>query len=421
MGEFRMPSLGADMEFGTVVEWLVAEGDEVSKGDIVAVVDTDKADIDVEIFESGVIDELLVPEGERVEVGTPLARLRSAADGEGAPTPAPSTTPSKAEAAEPAEPAEPAETVEPAEPAEKVEPVEPAAPPAPTRTEPAELSPVLRRLAAHLGVDVGGLTGTGPGGAITRDDIESAAGEGATEREASAAPTTERAAPTGPGTDRTAAMRTAIGELMARSKREIPHYYVGSDIDVSAAMTHLAERNAARPVGERVLPAALLLKAAALALREVPELNGTWDDGFRASEHVHLGVAVRLRGGGLVAPALHDADELDAEELMRRLQDLVQRARSGRLRSSEMSDPTFTVTMLGDQGVDTVVGVIYPPQVALLGLGTITDRPWAADGMIGVRPVLRANLSADHRASDGITGARYLDRFARLLAAPDKL
>lgn len=381
MAEFRMPSLGADMEFGTVVEWLIGEGDEVTKGDIVAVVDTDKADIEVEIFTSGVVTELLVPVGERVEVGTPLARI--ATDGETPP-------------AEPA-PAEPS-TVEPS-------PVEPA----PAADEaPAELSPVLRRLAKHLGVDVGEVAGTGPGGAVTRADIEAAAAGTPVE-------------PERPEADRAAAMRTAIGELMARSKREIPHYYVGRDIDVGAALAFLADRNATRPVAERVLPAALLLKAAALALRDVPELNGTWDDGFHPADQVHLGVAVRLRGGGLVAPALHDADRLDVDELMRRLQDLVQRARSGRLRSSEMSDPTFTVTMLGDQGVDTVVGVIYPPQVALLGLGTITDRPWAVDGLLGVRPVLRANLSADHRATDGITGARYLERFARHLAAPEEL
>jgi pyruvate dehydrogenase E2 component (dihydrolipoamide acetyltransferase) len=364
-----MPSLGADMEFGTVVKWLVAEGDEVSRGDIVAVVDTDKADIDVEIFESGVIDEILVPEGERVEVGAALARLLPVG---ATPGPAPA---------------------------------------------PAELSPVLRRLATHLGVDVSDVSGSGPDGTITRADIEGAAAAPAT---SGAQPAIDTAGDT--GSDRAAAMRAAIGELMARSKREIPHYYVGTDIDVSATLAHLDGWNSSRSVTDRLLPAAVLLKAAAVAARRVPELNGTWVDGrFHAADHVHLGVAVRLRGGGLVAPALHDADDLPLDELMRRLQDLVQRARSGRLRSSEMSDPTFTVTQLGDQGVDTVIGVIYPPQVALLGLGSITERPWAADGMIGARPVLRATLAADHRATDGMTGARYLATFDQLLHEPETL
>jgi pyruvate dehydrogenase E2 component (dihydrolipoamide acetyltransferase) len=383
MGEFRMPSLGADMEYGTVVEWLVSEGDEVSRGDIVAVVDTDKADIDVEIFESGVIEEILVPAGERVEVGVPLARLHPVAK-----TQPVDGTPAQAAPA--------------------------AAPPQAPTPAAGELSPVLRRLAKHLDVDISNVTGSGPDGAITRDDIEAAAAS--TDTGPAAPPEPEAVA------DRTTAMRSAIADLMARSKREIPHYYVGTDIDMSTALAHLESRNSSRSVADRVLPAALLLKAAAVAARRVPELNGTWVDGrFHPADHVHLGVAVRLRGGGLVAPALHDADELPVDELMRRLQDLVQRARSGRLRSSEMSDPTLTVTQLGDQGVDTVIGVIYPPQVALLGLGSITDRPWAADGMIGARPVLRATLAADHRATDGMTGARYLSIFDQLLHEPETL
>lgn len=396
MGEFRMPSLGADMEYGTIVEWLVGEGDEVSRGDIVAVVDTDKADIDVEIFESGVIDELLVPAGERVEVGTALARLRSATGGVERPSVA----------------AEPRPTAEPA-------PVAPAVPPPAAADDGSATSAVVRRLAGHLGVDLTAVTGTGPDGRITRSDVEAAAESGTT----GAAPAPHEA-PSAPDatTDRTIALRSAIADLMARSKREIPHYYVGTDIDMSATLAHLEARNAASSVADRLLPAAYLLKAAALAARHVPEVNGTWVDGrFHHAEHVHLGVAVRLRGGGLLAPAMHHADDLPVDELMRRLRDLVQRARTGRMRSSEMSDPTFTVTLLGDQGVDTVVGVIYPPQVALLGLGTITERPWAADGMVGARPVLRANLAADHRATDGLTGAGYLVTFDRFLQEPETL
>ncbi len=217
-------------------------------------------------------------------------------------------------------------------------------------------------------------------------------------------------------------MRQSIAKLMARSKREIPHYYVGTDIDLQAAMDWLERANDERPVARRLLPAALLLKAAALAAREVPQLNGFWvDDGFQAGAGIHLGVAVSLRGGGLVAPALHDADRKDLDTLMTDLRDLTLRARAGGLRSSEMADPTITVTNLGDQGVDTVYGVIYPPQVALVGLGKIIERPWASGGMVGSRPVVRATVAADHRATDGHVGARYLVALDRFLQHPEEL
>jgi pyruvate dehydrogenase E2 component (dihydrolipoamide acetyltransferase) len=216
-------------------------------------------------------------------------------------------------------------------------------------------------------------------------------------------------------------MRRAIGALMARSAREIPHYHLATTIDISAALAWLAEANEQRSVSERLLPGALLLKATALAAREVPALNGFWDGSFRPAPAVHLGVAVSLRGGGLIAPAIHDADLLTLDELMAALRDLVGRVRTGRLRSSEMSDPTLTVTNLGDQGVDEVHGVIYPPQVALVGFGRVTDRPWASGGMLGVRPTVRATLAADHRATDGMIGARLLNAIDRLLQHPEDL
>lgn len=154
----------------------------------------------------------------------------------------------------------------------------------------------------------------------------------------------------------------------------------------------------------------------------MPQLDGFWTgDGFSPAPAVHLGVAVAVRGGGLIAPAIHDAADLPVPGLMAALRDLVSRARAGRLRTSETTDPTITVTSLGDQGVEAVFGVIYPPQVALVGLGRVVERPWAADGMLGVRPVVTATLSADHRASDGATGARYLSALDRLLQNPEGL
>ncbi|HEU5109657.1 MAG TPA: 2-oxo acid dehydrogenase subunit E2 [Micromonosporaceae bacterium] len=209
---------------------------------------------------------------------------------------------------------------------------------------------------------------------------------------------------------------------MARSAREIPHYHLTETIDLGAALAWLRDRNRRLPVPRRLVPAALLLKAAACAARTVPELNGFWvDGGFRPAPAVHLGVAISLRGGGLVAPAIHDAAELSLPDLMARLKDLVVRTRAGRLRQSELSDPTITVSNLGEQGVESILGIIYPPQVALVGFGRIADRPCAVDGMLGVRPTVIASLAADHRATDGATGARYLNALARLLHRPEEL
>ncbi|MGZ8752814.1 MAG: 2-oxo acid dehydrogenase subunit E2 [Acidimicrobiia bacterium] len=222
--------------------------------------------------------------------------------------------------------------------------------------------------------------------------------------------------------DRAANMRQAIGALMARSKREIPHYYLGHTIDFEGALQWLAARNAARSVSARVLPVALLVKATALAVREVPELNGFFVDGeFRPSVSVHVGIAVALRQGGLIAPALHDAETLDLDTLMRELRDLVNRARALTLRASEMADPTITVTNLGEQGVDSVFGVIYPPQVALVGFGAVVERPWAEGGLLGTRRLVSATLAADHRVSDGHRGARFLATVGRLLKEPEQL
>ncbi|GLX49562.1 acetyltransferase component of pyruvate dehydrogenase complex [Streptomyces hygroscopicus subsp. hygroscopicus] len=444
MAEFTMPSLGADMDEGTLQEWLVQPGDVVRKGDPVAVVETAKSAIEVECFETGRMGELLVEPGTTVPVGTPLALIEPTAEGAGKPR--------KTEDEPPVRPV----------------PAPVSAPTAGQDRGHIEAGPLVRHLAEQTGVDLEAVRGSGPGGRLTRTDVEQAAaattaaararvratplarrlaaerdidlatvtGTGgdfairaADVREAAprpeAPPPRHPAAPGRPAhppEDRTAAMRRAIAGLMTRANRDIPHYYLSTTIDMAPAMEWLHEHNRRIPVAERILPAALLLKAAALAAREVPSLNGFWaDDRFTAGEGVHLGVAVSLRGGGLVAPALHDADALELGELMTALKDLVARARTGRLRGSEVSDPTITVTNLGDQGVETVFGVIYPPQVALVGFGRIVDRPCAVDGLLGVRPVVTATLSADHRATDGAVGAHYLTAVDHLLRNPEQL
>jgi pyruvate dehydrogenase E2 component (dihydrolipoamide acetyltransferase) len=209
---------------------------------------------------------------------------------------------------------------------------------------------------------------------------------------------------------------------MSRSGREIPHYYVSTRIPLDTTLTYLAERNATLLVRERILPAAALLRAVAQAAVAVPELDGHWvDDAFVPADGVHLGVAVSMRDGGLLTPTIVGADALDLAGLMAALRDLVTRARSGRLRSSEVGGASMTVTNLGEQGVESVFGVIVPPQVALVGFGRIHEEPWAETGMVGVRRVVHASLAADHRATDGRTGARFLDALAGALQHPEEL
>jgi pyruvate dehydrogenase E2 component (dihydrolipoamide acetyltransferase) len=217
-------------------------------------------------------------------------------------------------------------------------------------------------------------------------------------------------------------MRQAIAAAMARANREIPHYYLSTTIDLKPALDWLTAQNERCPVADRLLYGVLLLKATALALREVPELNAFWqDDRLAIQPSIHLGVAVSLRGGGLIAPALHDADRKSLGQLMKELRDLVARVRSGGLRSSELSDPTITVTSLGEQGIEAVYGVIYPPQVALVGFGKVVERPWSVTGQIVSRPLVIATLAGDHRATDGHRGGVFLAALERLLQDPAKL
>jgi pyruvate dehydrogenase E2 component (dihydrolipoamide acetyltransferase) len=380
MIEFKLPSLGADMDRGTLLEWRVQPGQAVKKGDVVAVVDTTKAAVDVEIWVDGTVHRLVAAVGQDLPVGTVMAELL--APGESAPDAA-----AMSRAGAPAAPA--------AAPARQV------------------ASPAARRRAAELHLDLAGLAGSGASGAITLEDVERAAA-------LVAAPAPPETPP--PPADRQADMRHAIAAAMSRSKQEIPHYYLAETVPMRKALDWLHEANAQRPLAERLLPAALLLKAVALAVRDFPEMNGWFVDGvFHPGAVAHIGVAIALRQGGLIAPALHDVGGRELGAVMFGLADLVRRCRAGRLRSSEMSDPTLTVTNLGDQGVEDVFGVIYPPQVALVGFGRITERAWVQDGQLVVMPLVRVSLSADHRVSDGHRGAMFLMRLAELLQHPDKL
>jgi pyruvate dehydrogenase E2 component (dihydrolipoamide acetyltransferase) len=381
MGEFRMPSLGADMVAGTLVEWRKRPGDQVRRGEIIAEVETDKGAIEIEVFEDGTLDRICVEPGQKVPVGTVLAVIDGAAL---------ATAP---------------ETVAPAVPVSGPSPPQPVSP-QPEARERVRISPLARRLAEELGVDLGTLQGSGPGGVIVEADVRAAAG---------------KAHPEVP-LDRSARMRRAIAAAMTRSKREIPHFYLMTTVDFGTASRWLSETNLALRPAERLLPAVLLLKATALALLEFPELNARWeDDRLQPASAVSIGVATTLRGGGLVIPAIAHVNRRTLAELMVDLRDVVGRARAGKLRSSDLTEATITVSSLGERGADAVFPVIYPPQTAIVGFGSIVERPWAVGEQIMVRPVVSVTLAADHRASDGHRGAHFLEALTALLQEPDRL
>jgi pyruvate dehydrogenase E2 component (dihydrolipoamide acetyltransferase) len=405
MREFTLPSLGADMESGKLIEWLVKPGEEVHKGQVVAVVDTSKAAIDVEIWYDGVVGELRTTPGETLAVGAVMATILDPGEA----PPEPGTPPAEPERA-PAEP-EPAPGPSPAVAAA----AEPEAEASGVRRR---ISPAARHHAAELGLDLDGIAGTGPLGAVTLADVDAAASRPGAEAPTIEAPAVEPATPA----ERQASMRAAIAAAMSRSKREIPHYYLSETIPMARAVDWLTSENAARSVTERVLMAAVQLKAVGRALADFPQLNGFFVDGaYRPAPVAHIGVAIALRQGGLVAPALHDVVDKDLPTLMRELSDLVARTRAASLRSTELSDATITVTNLGDQGVQAVFGIITPPQVALVGFGRVALRPFVTEAGLEAIPTVTASLAADHRVSDGRTGAQFLASLHDWLQRPEDL
>ena len=437
MAEFRMPSLGADMEFGTLHEWYVQPGDRVQRGQVIAQVETEKGVIEVEVWEEGVVTQLLAEPGTELPVGAVLAILQTADEPE--PIAAPEKT-AVSTLTEP-HPMDQKPLVAKANGRTHARPkISPAArkraqelgidlsqlsgevisladveQAAAQKAAPAtpHITPVARKMAEKLGVDWQQLTGTGNHGAICKEDIEQAARPEPTPEPA------PKPAPQPEPADFQTGMRRAIARAMSRSNADIPHYYLETRINMAPALAWLEGENLKRPLKDRLLTAVLLIKAVARALGEVPALNGYWrDDEHQPQEAIHIGFAIALRQGGLIAPAIHHADLKSLDELMAALRDLIMRTRNGRLRGSEMTDATITLTNLGDLGVEKVFGVIYPPQVALVGFGKISDQVWVENGMIGVRPVLTATLAADHRATDGRIGGKFLDLLKKYLEEP---
>lgn len=400
MIEFTMPSLGADMEAGTLIQWLKRPGERFERGEALAVVETQKGAIEIENYHCGVLEEILVEVGQKVPVGQPLALLRldSQADEKTAASPPPAKPAVKAEAA-------------------------PGGHPLPTRPRPTAAAPGYRpRIspAALVRMQSLGLSperiAAGPDGAIGLREVDAAARR----LQPDAGP--ESPAPTASRGIAPDDMRKAIAAAMSRSHREIPHYFVGSRLDIGPLVAWLEAENTGRETARRLLYAAPLIRALALAFKCAPALNGHWvDDGFVPAESVHLGVAIALRGGGLIAPALLDADRLGVDEIMLALTDLVARARGGRLRSAEMTAATATVSILGDATADSLQPIIYPPQVAIVGCGRIVETAWAENGVLSARPSLTVTIGGDHRVSDGRLAAKFLNRLDTLLKQPEKL
>ena len=390
MIEFLMPSLGADMEAGTLVEWRKKPGDTVKRGDIIAEVETQKGLIEIEVFDEGIIGELLIKEGAKIPVGTVMALIN------------PSGT--KLERKE----ITPEQTVIAIQPTEEktIEKV---------REEKSEArtikaSPLAKRMAAENNIDLSQIQGTGEEGAITKEDVENAIAQ-----KEKIANSEEKNIP------QVQAIRSAVAAAMSKSNREIPHYYLEKRIDMTKALAWLGETNHKLPIQKRLLPAALLIKSVAQSLVDFPNLNASWDNGLQLKKEINIGFVVSLRGGGIIIPTIHNANLKNTSEIMEALNDIIPRARAMKLRSSDLSDSTITITSLGEGGADVVFGVIYPPQVAIIGFGGSSQQAVVENGMLGIRHVFTVTLAGDHRATDGLTGSDFLVTLNKHLQNPESL
>jgi len=386
MSKFVMPSLGADMESAVLMEWKVKEGDEVKKGDIIAEVETSKGVIEIEIFDDGVVEKLLVEPETDCKVGDTIALIRSTND-------------SLEEDMKQDIPHVKEENTE----IEVKQEVPHANDESKTEEKHIKISPAAKKRAKELNVDLSKII-LKIDGKIGLSDVENAVKK------------------TKPDTKAIDGMRQAIAKAMSRSNAEIPHYYLTASINLTPALKWLEGLNSNRSISERILPAALMIKAIVLALKKVPQLNGFWkDDTPQIIQEINPGIAIALRKSGLITPAILNTQEMSLDETMKSLDDLITRTRLGKLKGSEMTEQTITITNLGDLGVESVLGVIYPPQVAVVGIGRIMDKPWAENDMLSVRKVVQVTLAGDHRATDGRIGAQFLDKLDKILQKPQEL
>jgi len=418
MKTLTMPSFGADMAMGSIVKWNVKPGDQVAKGDIIASIETMKGLIDMEVFDNGTIVALIADEGDEVEVGRPIAELQLSNEEysdnkseetllrEGSPNVAVNSSSSINKI--PVSDASAGQTVtnktslETTDSLNKNVHVQ--------ITQQPKISPAARTKAIRLGIDWRLLPkGTGPDGALLLDDINIA-------KKTLAKPGS------GHVKDPSEAMREAIAATVSQSKRDIPHYYLQLDIVLDKALKWLSIHNADLDPNKRILITAVIFSAIARALNAFDAFNGFYRDGhYQPADSVHLGNAISLRQGGLMVAAIHDAQRLGLVDLMDKITDQVTRARKGGLRMSEMQDATVTVSNLGDRGTDSIQSIIFPPQVAIFGIGRPRVMPWVIDNKLSCATIVSISLAADHRVSDGHSGARLLNKINKLLQTPEKL
>jgi pyruvate dehydrogenase E2 component (dihydrolipoamide acetyltransferase) len=400
MIEFRMPSLGADMEDGTLVEWRLKSGDAVKHGDIIADVDTQKGLIEIEIFDEGTIDQLIIKEGEKVPVGTVMATIIPAEEKvsmikESIPDLEKTIITDKGKADK------------------KKKPIKKPLKKGSTESQPrVKISPLAKKIAEEKGIDFLTIKGSGEEGAILKKDINQAVDMNV-ESHVEVTGSKKEIAKQG--------VREAIASAMSRSNSEIPHFYLETRINMSKALDWLKETNKKSNLKDRLLPVVLFIKATAKAVNDVPEVNGYWENGLYLKDAINIGIAVSLREGGVVIPVIRDAEQKSLIELMTLLKDLIPRAKSLKLRSSELGEVTITLTSISAGNVDKVFGVIYPPQVALLGFGNIIEEAWVENDAISACPVVHVTLAADHRAIDGYLGSRFLTTLKNNLENPKEL
>ncbi|ROV58060.1 2-oxo acid dehydrogenase subunit E2 [Vibrio ponticus] len=421
-----MPALGADMQNGTLLKWQIKPGERVTKGDTLAVIETSKGAIDMESYHSGTITELLVEPEINLPVGSVIARIKS--DSITNPNVSSKTTVDNEFELPPyIPPKKRLETPQqiPTNYSDLTTPDQIKPDPLPNLTSNQRVfaSPVARKNAHLLGLKLSNIKGSGPQGAILLRDVPTQTSPEKSPSDVSRAAAKQMTSPSVPSSkDETTSMRHAISNAMTRSKQQIPHYYLSLEIDLTKAEHWLSEQNQQREPEQRLLLPALLLSAIARQLISYPQLNGFYrDNQFTPAQQINIANTISLRQGGIVTPAILNTDKLTLDQTMHALRDLATRSRHGRLRSSEVSQGTITVSSIGERGADSIIGVIYPPQVAIIGLGQLRQTPVVSNGAIMIGKVMTVTLAADHRVSDGITGARFLHELAKQLQHPEAL
>ncbi|MDE2861771.1 MAG: dihydrolipoamide acetyltransferase family protein [Chloroflexota bacterium] len=396
-----MPQMGYDMQEGTLVRWLKQEGEAIARGEAIAEIETDKAVIEMEAYASGVVLKTVVDEGSTVPVGDTIAFIGTPGE------PVPDVTPSAAATAEAAP-----------EPEQAAEPAAPAAAPA---SGPVRASPVARRLAQEKGIDLAQVTGTGPNGRITKEDVE------AHESAAAAAPASAAEAPAAvePAARRQQGelvpltrMRQAIARRTAQSKREVPHFYVSAGVDMTAAMALRSQINEALAGEARVSVNDLIVKACALTLAKYPAFNASFEgNNLRMNPAINVSIAVAVEYGLLVV-SLGDCRGRSLVDISKAARGAVERAQSGVLREDDYTGGTFSISNMGMFDVDSFSAIIYPPQSAVIAVGTVRQQPVVRDGEIKIAQMMQATLSTDHRVADGAQAAEFLVEVKRVLENP---